>query len=233
MPLLLVLVAVSASPAVGSSWKVSIQHNLDLKMTMVIAGKKVSQSGKHTFATSGKLKVDSVTGDHPDAVSMTPAKLGALTVKDDSGVGVVRFEKTPEDPEIAPTVTGYLGRLVQTDPDRAAMSACGEGHQAAAEHWLKKTLAAVFHGQADDLTLSQVKLACAVTKSGIKDDVSFDAALPRGVQSLTLKGKGSIEVDNAVWVTTWKLSGPMEQPGDPAVDMKLSGTFTSKFELGR
>ena len=108
-----------------------------------------------------------------------------------------------------------------------------EGDQAATEHWLKKTLAAIFVAQVEDVGLTQVKVTCAPTRPGTRHTVSFDATVPHGMQALTLTGvKGTIDVDKSLWATNWKLSGPMSQPGDPQVQMQLTGTFTSRFELG-
>jgi hypothetical protein len=233
MPTLL-LIALAAAPTAGSTWKVSLEHTTAMKLEAVFDGTKRSQNGTQALVFKGKAKVVEAKDGKPESVTVAHPKFGAITVADDSGVAVVRMKSAPEDQNDVQLLGAYLGRLVLADEDREAMSACGEKHQAASEHWLRKQLAGVYRGQPGDIVLKNVKLACKATKAGAKDDLSFEAEIPRGISSsVQMKGKGTIEADTGLWVTTWKLTGAIQQAADPSISLNVSGTFISRFELSR
>lgn len=235
--LLLLLLVVTAGPAAGSKWKATIQHVDDVVATVMLNGKKITKTARGTLDLVAPVKVDTVAAERPDTITVEPVRspYGAMTFRNDSGIAVLNFKKKDArvDPITVAALSGYLGRLVLDDPQRPAMSSCADGHQAAAEKWLRHTVASVFHAEPADVTMTNLKVECSPTGSGAHHEVSFDASIQRGISALVLKGKGAITVDRSLWVTTWKLSGPMTQTDDSAVKMTLKGTFTSKFELGR
>lgn len=222
--------------AVPPAWKVEVVHQEDLQ------GKTKYQSNPAGVGTVAMIKeafLVSVTepGEpRPKAVDleMTRGTLGKVTVKQEYGEAVVRFENMPKDPRIRVGLSRYFERLVREDPLRAAMGSCDSAGQEATGKWLHQNMAYVTASQLEELKLSDVSIRCKKAKSGVVHEVSLRVAHPRGRNTVDLKLKGKVAVDPALWATTWQLSGPMHVVFDSrGMGLAMSGTFTTAFNLSR
>lgn len=234
----LVSVLLLAAPTVGSTWKGNWAHTNDLVATATAGGKKHKKVSKDSVSIAFKARVEAAGEKRPSEVAIESANVptGPFSIRDDGGAAAVVFKKQVGFPPTNETVAAYkstFGRLVLDDPERAAMSSCAGPAVPAAERWLMRTSAAMFHGEVSETKLANVVVKCAMKKDRAVFDVAWEAEVPVGVVVYKFAARGNVTVDPAVWVTGWSFGGPLEVDSNSRVELRVKGTFKSSFSLGK
>jgi hypothetical protein len=226
--LALVLLA-AAAPA--KEWTVTLHHLEKL----VVKTRRGLSPDNTTLDAVAKVKIVSMSGGRPDAVTVEPLKheFPKATVREDSGAPVVLFENDAPPPiGSGKTLKRVLGRLVVDDREHTAMSSCTADTEAATNRYLKEGIARINGSDPSEVSLSEVTVKCTPTKSGTRLDVAFSAKVPRGTMEIVLQCKGTLTLDKALWLTQWKIEGPVHA-STPDAELSVDGSFSSSMSMSR
>jgi hypothetical protein len=234
----LVSVLLLAAPAVGSTWKGNWSYSNELVATATAGGKKHKKSSKGGMRAVFTARVEAANEKRATELAMVSNDftIGAFSLRDDGGAARVLPKRKlllPSTQEAVPIYRSAYGMLVLDDPERKEMETCGNAGIAATERWLMRRSALMFDGDVSETKLANVVVTCAAKKGRAVYEVAWDALVGVGMVVYAIQAKGSVTVDPEVWVTTWNFGGPLAVDSNSRTELKVKGTFKSRFELSK